>query len=387
MWCLVQELHWDSAKSHAGWRARGGTASSQCPHNAEGLRPLQDARRATSHGLTLLCLWGHQGCASCAPWGCRDTGTRWPCQLCPVPLCSIAPPADPALVPGEPQHGPCTCTTAPRHHPGVPKAGVTWLSPRPHLSLPACQPLVALPLADVVWVPCLEGVSLHGALPQARLPAQPAPQPPTGALWGQRVGSGGNGGCSTITPPSPMSTLTHACKHVHMTCAHMCALTVLHTHRRTKGCTHLCSHSRAHRCAHSAVGTHMQTYTYTPARSHRCALTRAHAQLRAHTLASIFRLSKLFSSFSSLPAHRAEQPSVPCHGVGRGQGSGGSPGCRGGPGARRGSGAGAVSCSLGPSRRAAGTRRAAAGKAAKNNPTVSGAAKPPGDAAAGRGEQ
>lgn len=365
---MVQELHWDSAKSHAGWRARGGTASSQCPHNAEGLRPLQDARRATSHGLTLLCLWGHGGHASCALCHCA------PSHRLQTPLWSLESHST-APVP------------APRHHPGVPKAGVTWLSPRPHLSLPACQPLVALPLADVVWVPCLEGVPLHGALPQARLPAQPAPQPPTGALWGQRVGSGGNGGCSTITPPSPVSTLTHACKHVRMTCAHMCALTVLHTYRRTKGCTHLCSHSRAHRCAHSAVGTRMQMYTYTHARSHRCALTRAHAQLRAHTLASIFRLSKLFSSFSSLPAHRAEQPSVPCHGVGRGQGSGGSPGCRGGPGARRGSGAGAVSCSLGPSRRAAGTRRAAAGKAAKNNPTVSGAAKPPGDAAAGRGEQ
>lgn len=307
MWCLVQELHWDSAKSHAGWRARGGTASSQCPHNAEGLRPLQDARRATSHGLTLLCLWGHQGCASCAPWGCRDTGTRWPCQLCPVPLCSIAPPADPALVPGEPQHGPCTCTTAPRHHPGVPKAGVTWLSPRPHLSLPACQPLVALPLADVVWVPCLEGVPLHGALPQARLPAQPAPQPPTGALWGQRVGSGGNGGCSTITPPSPMSTLTHACKHVHMTCAHMCALTVLHTYRRTKGCTHLCSHSRAHRCAHSAVGTRM--HAHTDVHSH------VHTHSYAHTHLPPF--SGCRSCFPpSPPCLHTEQSSHQCRAMG-----------------------------------------------------------------------
>lgn len=51
-----------------------------------------------------------------------------------------------------------------------------------HLPLPARQPLVPLPLADVVGVPGLEGVPLHGPLPQARLPAQPAAQPPTGAL-------------------------------------------------------------------------------------------------------------------------------------------------------------------------------------------------------------
>lgn len=54
--------------------------------------------------------------------------------------------------------------------------------PAPHLPLPACQPLVPLPLADVVGVSGLEGVPLHGPLPQARLPAQPTTQPSAGAL-------------------------------------------------------------------------------------------------------------------------------------------------------------------------------------------------------------
>lgn len=112
MWCLVQELHWDSAKSHAGWRARGGTASSQCPHNAEGLRPLQDARRATSHGLTLLCLWGHGGHASCALCHCA------PSHRLQTPLWSLESHST-APVP------------APRHHGTIP------VSPR--LVSPGCH--------------------------------------------------------------------------------------------------------------------------------------------------------------------------------------------------------------------------------------------------------
>lgn len=255
----------------------------QCPHSAKGPKPLQITHRGISHGLTLLCLWGHQGCSSCAPWGRRDIVAM------PAVPCATVPHGDIKAMlhlhrPQAPlwsleSHGTAPAPV-PRHHPGVPKSGVTWLSPSPHLSLPACQPLVALPLADVVGVPCLEGVPLHGALPQARLPAQPTPQPPTGALWEE---SGVRkeiraAAPSPPQPPPPVSTLTHT--HANIPCG-------THSHM----CTHSSAHTQTHKGLHTlvltltcpqmhtltAVCTHMQVYTHTC----RCTHTHARSHLRA----------------------------------------------------------------------------------------------------------
>lgn len=51
-----------------------------------------------------------------------------------------------------------------------------------HLPLPPGQPLISLPLADVVWVPGLEGQTWHGPGAQARLTAQSSTHAASGSL-------------------------------------------------------------------------------------------------------------------------------------------------------------------------------------------------------------
>lgn len=201
-------------------QAAAGTVATPCLRQAPATSP------AASHAGSL----GNQqeraahpagegrGPAAC---GCtpRGTGARsGAVAVGPDPGAggAVTPPAAGAPFPPAPGHGHAGVPRAPTRAPCVRRpslacpvspgpgfatnaaalaVGASWCPPpagaSPHLPLPARQPLVPLPLADVVGVPGLEGVPLHRPLPQARLPAQPAAEPPARALC--RQGERGQG--------------------------------------------------------------------------------------------------------------------------------------------------------------------------------------------------